>query len=379
MQSKPVKPNSATVISLNDARTRRVDLNRGTVQEAWDCYLASQALEQLKTPSRRTYEQAAREAIAALPPRPAAGDVTLWLESIVRDGRAPATANKMLRCLKAITERATLVMRGGNLALRNAFKQQRPFRLAARERRDASHDTVARLLELTATPCERLAVLFAAFYGLRAGEILGLQPGDVRRDGMTRIRVVRTRDTHGVRDRKNAKNGKPHVITLNEETKILTLVLCDEKARRELAHPMQREIAHTWLLPWGTGHMAKLMNKWREDERVVLPMGDAWHALRHYGATVLVTRGKNVGQVQAWLGDSTQTAAQCYMGQVRGTTEGTADDIFDAFNERKGADDCSSDAGGTRGASKTPQAPPAGTQSDSSSSHESDNSNEENP
>jgi integrase len=382
MQSQPSKPKTAQVLSLNDARTQRVDLSRGTLQEAWDCYLASLALDKLKAPSRLVYKQAAREAIAALPPRPKAGDVTLWLECMMRDGRAPATCNKLLRALKAITERATLVMReGSSLALRNAFKAQRPFRLAARERRDASHDTVARLLELAATPFERLAIRFAAFYGLRRGEIMGLQPGDVRTDGGSmRITVQRTRDEHGVRERKNALNGKAHVLIVSDgETRDTTEELTSDAIRLALAHTHQRELARTWLIPWGHSHPGALMNKWRKDDRVVLPAGDAWHALRHYGATILAQSSAGVTEIQAWLGDSTQTAAQCYMGQVRGTTQGTASRILRAFDGQKGADDCSCGGGVTSDTGKLSRATPPRTKSDTSCSHEFHTTSEENP
>lgn len=353
------KPSSkpANVIAIADLRTLRVDLQRGTFQEAWACYQASMALEALKPASRRVYTQAALLAIATLPASPRAGDVTLWLEALKQGGRAPATVNKLLRALKAITERATLVQRGGgNLLLRNAFKQQRPFRLAARTRRDASAATVQRLLQLAATPFERLAVRLAAFYGLRKGELLGLMPGDARNDyGKLRVTVERTRGKFGVNMRKNALNGKAHVLVIDdgETAGILSALLRDE-VRLSLATKAQRELARDYVLPWGCDHMDTLMRAWRRDPGVHLPKGDGFHALRHYGATALAANGATMTEIQGWLGDSTPTAAQTYMGQVRGTTCGTASRIVASFEQEKG-DGGESD--GARAASKTTRAP----------------------
>lgn len=326
------------VISLADKRCKRIDLQAGTMQEAWSIYQASLALEALRPSSRMCYAQAARLAIEQLSPRPKPGEVRLWLERM-REDKAPATVNKLLRALKAITERASYVQKGGNLALRNVFKSQRPFRLEARARRDASHETVERLLELASTVFERLAIRLAAFYGLRLGELLGLEPSDARSDnGIIRITVIRTRDGFGVRSRKNALNGKPHVLRIDdgETAGILSAVLCKE-TRLRLAEPNQRELAERYILPWGPGHTKNLIAKWRRDERVQLPRGDGFHALRHYGATQLAASGATLIEIQAWLGDSTPNAAQTYLGQVRGTTMGTARKIITSFEQNRGS------------------------------------------
>jgi len=329
------KQEQNNVVALSDTRARRVDLQRGTVQEAWNLYVASMALERLKPSSRRVYEHAAKLAIATLTPCPRPGDVRLWLESLCAS-RAPATVNKILRALKAITERASYVQRDGTLQLRNAFKQQRPLRTEARARRDPNTSTVQRLLKLCVTPFERLAVRLAAFYGLRKGELLGLQPGDAKdHAGKMRVTVTRTRD-RAVGTRKNALNGKPHILAVDDgETAGILSALLDDDTRLRLAEVGQRELSRIYIIPWGPNHTVALMKRWRKDEGVQLPKGDGWHALRHYGATQLAKSGASIIEIQAWLGDSTQTAAQTYIGQVRGTTEGCSRKIVARFDEEK--------------------------------------------
>lgn len=323
-------PKKAPVISLSEIRARRVDLSKGTLQEAWNIYEASLALDRLKPTSRAVYRYAAKLAIENLPPRPRLGDVTLWLESLVRDGLAPSTVNKYLRALKAIVERADNLSAGGAARLRTAFRAQRNYKIPAKLRRDAQATTVKRLLELCKNKFELLAVRLAAFYGLRRGEILALRPENYRRNVMT---VTHTRDSYGYRPRKNAENQRLHVLALQDDavTHELVTTLCNDVLRLEMAHRNQRNLAVTYLIPWGPEHMQRLINEWRKDPDVYLPRGDAWHAMRHYGATQLASVGASTLDVQNWLGDVTTTAAMCYIGQVRGSTEGSAKKILQQF------------------------------------------------
>jgi integrase len=296
-----------------------------------------------------------------LPPRPNPGDVTLWVERIQAE-RSPATANKLLRAMKSVTERATLFTRNGGMAVRNAFRAVRPRRLPVRERRDPPRTTIERLLGLAANPFERLAVRLAAFYGLRRGEILALRTTDVRtRNGRVLVHVERTRDAYGERQRKNAQNGRLHIITIDDgETAGILTALCDETNRLGLALTSQRDLALTYIIPWGHDHPQALMRRWRKDPGVALPQGDAWHALRHYGATALAEQGKSPVEIQAWLGDSTATATQTYMGQVRGTTYGGAAAVIRAFEAGKESHE-SKAGGSTCDASQTtPRGPPLG-------------------
>lgn len=310
------KPKSNPVINLADIRAHKVDLSRGTLAEAWAIYEASMALERLKPTSRAVYRYAAKIAIEQLPARPRAGDVTLWLEQLQRDGRASATCNKYLKALKAITERADNLSRGGARELRQAFRSQYNFKIPAQVRRDAKQATVARLLELAENHREILAVRLAAFYGLRRGEILAIKASDVRGEVIT---VTHTRDTYGYRPRKNAQNQRMHCISLegDEETQVVL-----RQAIKE---------AGEYLVPWTTQQMSRVMNKWRQDPQVMLPHGDSWHALRHYGATQLAEAGHTVTEIQGWLGDTTVNSACCYIGQTRGSTYGTAKSILNGF------------------------------------------------
>lgn len=374
------KPKRAEVVNLADLRTLRVEPSRGTLSEAWEYYQGT-AFYALAKPSQTVYKQVAKLAIAELPTRPKAGDVRAWLIELVRDqDYAPATANKFLRILKAITEAASYAPNSVNLNLRNAFRQVKPEKLPRKEKRDAPRDTVKRLLELAATPFERLAIRLAAFYALRCGEIVALKPSDVRNDrDILRVRVHATRDNKGYRDRKNAKNEKEHVVDIVDgETAGIVLSLCNEDTRISLAHRAQKELARTWLIPWGHAHAQHLMERWRQDEGVQLGTGDAWHALRHYSATALAAKGAGLATIQAHLGDSTATAAMCYMAQVRGTTHSSAALVLDDFNDER-SNHCSWGGGVTRDAGRRHEATPPGIKSDTSCRHESYTTQEENP
>jgi integrase len=326
-----------TVVDFQAARLRVLATHaraRGehTVGDAWDLYQQHEAFARLRPTSRKVYGAVLARARAELPPRPCAADIEAWCHRLGLGGASPTTRNKHLAALRAVLGVAARVTH--DHLLYDEALSVRLLRVPAKRKRAPDTDTLRRLLEAAdrmRAPDIALAARLCAFGMLRISEVLGLRPTDCRagHDGAVLVTVERLRDRSGVRPRKNADGGKLHVVRFGPDDdtgRAVVMAATDVAWRSDCARRagLGTPLAEGWLLPWAPGYEAHAWRRMCRAAGVAMPRGDAWHTLRHYGATKMA-EVLSVTEVQAALGDATATAALCYMGQVRGTTEAAAD------------------------------------------------------
>lgn len=180
---------------------------------------------------------------------------------------------------------------------------------------------VMRLAERVA-PRFALAILLAAFCGLRAGEIMGLERGDIDLDaGTVRVRraIKKVSGTPVYLDHpKTAESSRvvdlPAIVAValvkHLDAGFVTEVeLPDNTVKRKPGTPMVVRSA-TLLFTTATGKpvtSAHWTYYWCKARAAVLglPATFGIHGLRHYFGTLLIHGGRNVKQVQKLMGHAT--------------------------------------------------------------------------
>lgn len=167
---------------------------------------------------------------------------------------------------------------------------------------------------------DRLAatVYLAAGCGLRLGEILGLEVGDIDFDA---------REVHVRRQLKVLKGRQPFLGQVKTRTSVRTVELADVTAAALRQHleggvepvevdddtdtrrPTRREAALLFRGVTGEPVNAATFSRAWGSARAVVGLPPRWgiHGLRHYYATVLIHGGASVKTVQLALGHSTPT------------------------------------------------------------------------
>lgn len=138
-------------------------------------------------------------------------------------------------------------------------------------------------------------VALAAFAGLRAGEIRGLQLGDVNWLGRT-LDVQRQAQRHD--DIRPPKYGSERTVYLPDA--LVTIL-----SRHVAAHSLTSPVA--WLVPGNHGlpvDESTMRRSWAKARVKAKVSGIRMHDLRHYYASGLISEGCNVVTVQRALGHS---------------------------------------------------------------------------
>ena len=347
--NEPPRP----VTTLDEARQRRV-ARKATAPDAlstyWEAYKASARWADAPESTRRAYAFVLDRACRELPARPCAADVELWLAQLaVRDELSAATRNKYLAYMKGVASFGARVTHAHDVA--DELAQLRRTPVEVRQPRCPPDEAVWAVFAVAEGPGETLAARLACYGGLRKGELAALRPESAERvQGVTYLHVRKTRDRYGVRKRKNARSGKPHVVKLDPVTAELLWLLAEHSEHRALLAAkagLDGPLAEGWLLPWSAEYLDdSLLPKWRRRDAVVRAHVTGFHDFRHWGATRVAKMTGSVIHVQAFLGDATPSAAQGYIACVRGTTMGLADQLALDFEGPAGG------PGGARGASE---------------------------
>ena len=329
MASKKSKP-TAEIIDLDALRAAKIA--PVTLERCWELYKTLPAYRLLRESTRRNYRAAMQHFIENLSPKPDYIELKLYHDTLA--AKKFSTANNRYKILKAVIKEVSLVAH--DVALCRDVKRLKVKETTRLLPRCPSDATVKRLFELATTRLQKLALLLGMRHGLRLGEMLGIQMGDVKRQGNTYLVTIRTsRNKNGVGPRKNSANGWHHII---EVTHPITMSLLEEMTDSEIR---KEEILswrpdaihnHNYLLPCGPHYLEDLMNTWRKDPQVDLPVNTAWHGLRHYGATRKAEAGAMPYEIMKWLGDNTPAMTLIYIAQTRGTTIGSDNvpDILDS-------------------------------------------------
>jgi integrase len=220
-------------------------------------------------------------------------DVERMVNQIVAAGRSPATAEKALRTMSAVLGAAV----DARLIRDNPCRGVRPPRGASgHEPRFLTPAEVEALAACVLAPYD-LLVRFAAYTGLRWGEVAALRVADVDLLRGT-VRVARSLERGGAE--KDTKTHGRRVVHL-------------EKALgREVAAHVQvgrlRPADHLWTASQG-GPLSYTNFRRRVWRPAVLASGLdpalRFHDLRHTCASWLIARGGTARAVMAWMGHST--------------------------------------------------------------------------
>lgn len=306
-------------VSLDRVRAARSvgrGVEPGSLNEAVQVYKASSAWRELRPKTRQGYQTAITLALGHLPQRFEPHDVEDWLDWLVRSrGLSPATANSYRRCLAAVLKDAS--RRTHDHRLIDAVELAKPRKEAPRKRRTPPPDAYARALPACRDRSEILFLRLVTVVCLRKSEVLGLLPEDLSHDGVLRVERQRRNGDTGPR-----KNKTTHFARLDPETTALF--------RWAVAHHHELRSKTGWhkghvsghVLPWGEtrleGFLARVRQAYGADVERYMPAGDAWHTLRHLGAsTVYRTTGDLAAAMRA-LGDNSMAVAMTYVEEFKG-------------------------------------------------------------
>ena len=170
----------------------------------------------------------------------------------------------------------------------------------------------------------RVAVLIAAFGGLRAGELSALERRDIEvRNGRVVIHVTKQAqwlDGEWIMKPPKSVDGVrfvtlPEWITPDVETHLRRNVSQFPNCR---VFVPSRGAKYVSTATWG-----RVLHKAMADAGIDAPIH--WHDLRHYFGTELAKNGVGIRELQAALGHGTPAASLSYLEQEHGLTAALAD------------------------------------------------------
>jgi len=256
---------------------------------------------------------------------PAFGDLDLdsitpqrvlkWWEALPESPKIRREAYSLAKAImsEAVSVHGPIPGHMNPFAIRGAGSGQSP------KREETVSSEELRTILATMRPEWRCAVLLATWCGLRYGEIAELRRSDV---DLTR-RVIHVRRALALAGRKERHVKRPKSEAGNRNQRIPTSIVPDLK--EHLASIMTGRDG--LLFPNRTGGHLNPSVFYGKAKGGGKPSPGSWmaaraaagrndlhfHDLRATGATLMAQNGATVAEVQAWLGDSTPTAALRYV------------------------------------------------------------------
>jgi integrase len=233
--------------------------------------------------------------------------VRLWRTDLLRQGRSESTAAKSYRLLRAILNTA---VKDDRLLRENPCRMRGFDKEPTSERPTASVDQVWRLAALM-PPRFRALVIFAAFTGLRWGELVALRPRDVDLD---------TGVVHVVRKFAELQNGERVSGRPKSEAGFRTVALPSvlvAVVREHLAEfPTSDPEDLIFKGPMGAALRRNNFHRsvrWAECvAEAGLPEGFRFHDLRHTGNTLAASSGASTRELMHRMGHASMRAALIY-------------------------------------------------------------------
>jgi integrase len=282
------------------------------------------------------------EYLSQLPSRKAARRLGLVLSTTTADGAsatrlAPATINRIFAAVSSFyeylilaghfTERENPIQKVPDPALARVPERHRPFmgyashqkpmrravhvKMVRRIPRPMDDEQVRQFLESLSLKRDKAMILLMLHGGLRPGEVLTLQLGDLQY-GRKRV-VIRYRTDHPKRARTKSRTERVVDLLQPETLQAVSDYVMDER-------PADAESPYVFLVggqgkrrhePLGYHALVKLFE--RHCER--LGIRDPWvtpHALRHTHATRLFEQGMRELTLQKRLGHASPVSTQMY-------------------------------------------------------------------
>ena len=282
------------------------------------------------------------EYVSQLPSRKAAQRLGLVLSTTTADGASatrlsPATINRTFAAVSSFyeylilagyfTERENPIQKVPDPALARVPERHRPFmgyashqrpmrravhvKMVRRVPRPMDNEQVRRLLESLSLKRDKAMILLMLHGGLRPGEVLTLQLGDLQY-GRKRV-VIRYRTDHPKRARTKSRTERVVDLLQPETLQAVSAYVMDER-------PSDADSPYVFLVgghgkrrhePLGYHALVKLFE--RHCER--LGIRDPWvtpHALRHTHATQMFEQGMRELTLQKRLGHASPASTQMY-------------------------------------------------------------------
>jgi integrase len=250
--------------------------------------------------------------------------VQLWHGTLLKEGLSPRTVVHAHRVFQLALQTA---VKNGTLA-RNVAAVHKPPKVEQTEIEilspDQVADTLARLEGHALFPIASLAL----DSGMRRGELLGLQWGDVDLDGGT-LRVERSIEETkaGLRIKPpKTKRGRRN-IALPAETVAMLRAHKVKTMELRLALGMGNITPETWVFSTADGKPLSPDNLSRDWRRVCIARGlprVSFHALRHTHASVLIRAGVDILTISRRLGHSKPSVTLDVYGHLLGGTDRAA-------------------------------------------------------
>ena len=236
------------------------------------------------------------------------------------NGMKPQTVKRMHATLsKALSDAVKFKLVSTNVA-RDA---ERP-KVTRTEIQSLNSEQVARLFDAATGDRFECFYTIAVTCGLRAGENIGLQWGDVDfAAGTLRVR----RAIHNCKIKSLKSDRSYRTIKLSQ-----TALAALQKQRAN------QTVGSEWVYPTATGEHHKttkyLYKSWyRLKEVAELPKQTRIHSLRHTCATWLVSSGTPIQVVADILGDDPQTCLQVYVHSLPSLQVAAAESMDNALNQ----------------------------------------------
>jgi len=229
-------------------------------------------------------------------------EVTSYIRSLMQAGLSPGSVQKVATVLSAIFE---VNRRDGEITYNPVHGVSKPSvpQPDTPENERLTPDEVHTLAKAMPLPQDRLVVYFAAYTGLRAGEIWGLRVGDI--DLNARKVYVRRSITEAAGDVivKGTKTGKPRIVPIGDD---LAIMLTEQLSHALSGGNDRDSLLFPTLTGLPTRHKKWCTTTFRPTVKRALPHKPAFrfHALRHTFASIMGDRGVHPKVIQELLGHS---------------------------------------------------------------------------
>lgn len=209
---------------------------------------------------------------------------------------AGASAHTLQMTRKTLSKVCSVALEDGILS-RNPAKAVRAPQAGPRTVQPLTPQQVAAAAQAV-KPRWRVAVLLAAWGGLRVGEIGGLHRDDIDWDRGS-IRIQRSASENGLKEAKTKASNR--VITFPG------WLMTDLRK-----HVLEYASPEGWLFLTAQGSHLHHLN----GARIIRPAGVRWHDLRHTQATLLISLGAHPKEIQARMGHASITTTMNLYGHL---------------------------------------------------------------
>lgn len=313
---------TAELFCLSDYRIGKKAEGIVSVKWAVEVWKEAKYDKRYRASTVRTYLRSCRMAALRFGEKvPTKGEVEIWQNELLNEGLSPQTINLYIKAVTAVAHEAALATsRDDAHRLADVMVSARRLRTGIAIPRCPTTSTIRKVLNACEDSGEKSIVRIMAIGGLRIGEALALRWGDIGDDGTVTIEHTWDMESNVMTRRKN-KNG--HKIKIDEKT--------EKEITKWAGGDIKQQNKGERIWPWSKHKIEKIKRKIKKkiekDGEEKCANWESWHQLRHWGGSIVARMTGETQAVQAYLGDRSPTAAQCYMPALRAITTCDCNDI----------------------------------------------------